>query len=311
MKNIIEIDGLHKRFGEVHAVNDLSFRVKEGELFAFLGVNGAGKSTTINIMCGQLAKDSGRIVIDGNDLDRNVDGIKRGLGVVFQSSVLDAALSVRDNLESRAALYGIYGVAFAQRLSELSALLGFEDLLGRAVGKLSGGQRRRIDIARALLHKPRILVLDEPTTGLDPQTRKTLWSVIAELRKSENMTVFLTTHYMEEAADADYVVILDSGKIAAQGTPLELKNAYTGDFITLYGVEEEAVRSLGVAYEVLRDAYRLSVPSTAAATELILSNASLFVDYEITKGKMDDVFLAVTGKTLDEIGAKDAGGAKK
>ena len=311
MKNIIEIDGLHKRFGEVHAVNNLSFRVKRGELFAFLGVNGAGKSTTINIMCGQLAKDSGRIVIDGNDLDRNVDGIKRELGVVFQNSVLDAALSVRDNLESRAALYGIHGAAFSKRLSELSALLGLEDLLGRAVGKLSGGQRRRIDIARALLHKPAILVLDEPTTGLDPQTRKMLWNVIAALRKSENMTVFLTTHYMEEAADADYVVILDSGRIAAEGTPLELKNAYTGDFITLYGVEEEAVASLGVRYEALREGYRLSVPNTAAATELILSHAPLFVDYEITKGKMDDVFLAVTGKTLDETCAKDAGGATK
>ena len=298
MKNIIEIDGLHKRFGEVHAVDDLSFRVKEGELFAFLGVNGAGKSTTINIMCGQLAKDSGSIVIDGNDLDRDIDRIKRGLGVVFQNSVLDAALSVRDNLESRAALYGIVGNAFSKRLSELSALLDFNDLLNRAVGKLSGGQRRRIDIARALLHKPRILILDEPTTGLDPQTRRTLWDVIAALRKSENMTVFLTTHYMEEAADADYVVILDSGKIAAQGTPLELKNAYTGDFITLYGVGEDEVRNLGVEYEAIKDAYRISVPNTQRATELILSAPSLFRDYEITKGKMDDVFLAVTGKKL-------------
>lgn len=310
MKNIIEIDRLNKRFGEVHAVNDLSFRVKEGELFAFLGVNGAGKSTTINIMCGQLAKDGGSIVIDGNDLDRDIDRIKRGLGVVFQNSVLDAALSVRDNLESRAALYGIVGNAFSKRLSELSALLDFEDLLNRAVGKLSGGQRRRIDIARALLHKPRILILDEPTTGLDPQTRRTLWNVIAALRKSENMTVFLTTHYMEEAADADYVVILDSGKIAAQGTPLELKNAYTGDFITLYGVDEDSVRSLGADYEILRDAYRLSVPNTAAATELILAHSQIFVDYEITKGKMDDVFLAVTGKTLGEPLTKDEGGAR-
>ena len=310
MKNIIEIDRLNKRFGEVHAVNDLSFRVKEGELFAFLGVNGAGKSTTINIMCGQLAKDGGSIVIDGNDLDRDIDRIKRGLGVVFQNSVLDAALSVRDNLESRAALYGIVGNAFSKRLSELSALLDFEDLLNRAVGKLSGGQRRRIDIARALLHKPRILILDEPTTGLDPQTRRTLWNVIAALRKSENMTVFLTTHYMEEAADADYVVILDGGRIAAQGTPLELKNAYTGDFITLYGVDEDAVRLLGADYEILRDAYRLSVPNTAAATELILAHSPIFVDYEITKGKMDDVFLAVTGKTLGEPLTKDEGGAR-
>ena len=175
-------------------------------------------------------------------------------------------------------------------------MLDFEDLLGRTVGKLSGGQRRRIDIARALLHKPKILILDEPTTGLDPQTRRTLWNVIADLRRREHMTVFLTTHYMEEAADAEYVVILDSGKIAAKGTPLELKNAYTGDFITLYGATEEQVRALGVPFESLRDAYRLSVPDTHAATRLILKNPDLFCDYEITKGKMDDVFLAVTGK---------------
>ena len=308
MKNIIEIDRLNKRFGEVHAVNDLSFRVKEGELFAFLGVNGAGKSTTINIMCGQLAKDSGSIVIDGNDLDRDIDRIKRGLGVVFQNSVLDAALSVRDNLESRAALYGIVGNAFSQRLSELSALLGFEDLLNRAVGKLSGGQRRRIDIARALLHKPRILILDEPTTGLDPQTRSLLWRVIADLRAREHMTVFLTTHYMEEAADADYVVILDSGKIVAEGTPHTLKSTYISDHITLYGAEESAVAALGVPYEPMRDGYRLSVKSTADATRLILSNPKLFMDYEITKGKMDDVFLAVTGKTLVEFTANVEGG---
>ena len=298
INNIIEINGLYKSFGEVHAVTDLSFCVKAGELFAFLGVNGAGKSTTINIMCGQLAKDRGSIVIDGKDLDTQTDGIKRELGVVFQSSVLDLPLSVRDNLESRAALYGIVGDAFRARLDALASLLDFGDLLNRPVGKLSGGQRRRIDIARALLHNPKILILDEPTTGLDPQTRKTLWDVISTLRKNENMTVFLTTHYMEEAADADYVVILDAGKIAAKGTPLELKNAYTGDFITVYGKKEEEIRTLGLPYEPLRDAYRLSVPSTAAATELIVKQPSLFVDYEITKGKMDDVFLAVTGKKL-------------
>lgn len=304
MGDIIEIDHLNKRFGEVHAVKDLSFRVKQGELFAFLGVNGAGKSTTINILCGQLPKDSGTVRIDGTALDENPDAIKRCLGVVFQNSVLDKDLAVRENLESRAALYGIRGKAFRDRLAELAELLDFSDLVKRPVGKLSGGQRRRIDIARALLHRPKILILDEPTTGLDPQTRAILWQVIGELRRREGMTVFLTTHYMEEAADADYVVILDHGQIAAEGTPLALKNTYTGDFITLYGVEEHEVRKLDAPYEAIRDAFRVSVPNTAAATELILKFPEIFRDYEITKGKMDDVFLAVTGKKL-------SGGAEK
>ena len=298
MSNIIEISSLSKRFGEVQAVNDLSFRVKEGELFAFLGINGAGKSTTINIMCGQLSKDSGTVQISGIDPDSDPDSVKRNLGVVFQNSVLDKELSVQDNLQSRAALYGIRGKAFRERLAELAGLLEFDDLLKRTVGKLSGGQRRRIDIARALIHSPKILILDEPTTGLDPQTRSTLWQVIGDLRKNEGMTVFLTTHYMEEAADADYVVILDSGMIAAEGTPLELKNTYTGDFITVYGAEESQIKQLGAPYETIRDAYRVSVPNTAAATELILKYPDIFRDYEITKGKMDDVFLAVTGKKL-------------
>ncbi len=301
MDPIMQITNLQKHFGEVHAVNNLSFHVKEGELFAFLGVNGAGKSTTINILCGRLKKDGGSVEICGTNLDKDPDRIKRHLGVVFQSSVLDKELSVRDNLESRAALYGIRRTAFRSRLSELAELLDFGDLLRRPVGKLSGGQRRRIDIARALLHNPKILILDEPTTGLDPQTRNLLWKVIENLRRQQNLTVFLTTHYMEEAADADDVVILDHGKISAEGTPLQLKNTYTGDFVTLYGIDETAVKKLGVPYKHLRDAFRVAVANTAAATELIVRYPEIFQDYEITKGKMDDVFLAVTGKRLTEI----------
>ncbi|WP_298482797.1 ABC transporter ATP-binding protein [uncultured Ruminococcus sp.] len=302
--HIIRIDHLSKSFGQVKAVQDLSFQVREGELFAFLGINGAGKSTTISIMCGQLAKDAGTVQIDGADLDKDTETIKRSLGVVFQNSLLDKALTVQDNLESRAALYGITGKAFQARLETLATLLDFSDLLRRTVGKLSGGQRRRIDIARALLHDPKILILDEPTTGLDPQTRKLLWDTIAQLRQEKHLTVFLTTHYMEEAADADYVVILDSGRIAAEGTPLELKNKYTGDFITLYGASEEQVQALAYPGEQIRDAYRIAVPDTAAATKLIVQHPEIFQDYEITKGKMDDVFLAVTGKKL-------TGGAEK
>lgn len=304
MDNIIEIEHLCKSFGDIKAVQDLSFIVKKGELFAFLGINGAGKSTTISMLCGQLKKDSGKISVCGNDVEHNFDKISRKIGVVFQNSVLDAPLTVRDNLRSRASLYGITGKKFEKRLSELAELLDFSDLLNRPLGKLSGGQKRRIDIARALLHEPEILILDEPTTGLDPQTRRLLWDVVNTLRKEKQMTVFLTTHYMEEAADADYVIILDSGKIAAKGTPHSLKNEYAGDFITLYGIEEASVKQLGMEYEALRDAFRISVPNTAKATELILSHSSLFKDYEIIKGNMDDVFLAVTGKKL-------AGGSEK
>lgn len=298
MNDLIKIEHLTKSFGNIHAVNDLSFCVKEGELFAFLGVNGAGKSTTINIICGQLEKDGGRVEVCGCDMDLDPDGVKRSIGVVFQYSALDRELTVRDNLESRAALYGIHGAEAKTRISELARMLDFENLLTRPLGKLSGGQRRRIDIARALLHKPRLLILDEPTTGLDPQTRELLWQVLDRLRREDGLTVFLTTHYMEEAADAGYVVILDSGRIVAEGTPLELKNKYTGDFVTIYGVTEESVKPLGLPYEMIRDAARIEVPDTAAATDLIIRHPEMFRDYEITKGKMDDVFLSATGKKL-------------
>ncbi len=296
--NSIEIQGLYKSYGEVKAVQNLSFRVKQGELFAFLGLNGAGKSTTISIMCGQLTKDGGRVAINGKSLDESPMEIKRDLGVVFQYSALDKPLSVYDNLKTRAALYGISGEAFEKRIKELDALFDLKEILRRPYGKLSGGQRRRVDVARALLHKPNILILDEPTTGLDPQTRRAVWQVIENLRKELGMTVFLTTHYMEEAAEADYVVILDSGKIAAEGTPLQLKNEYAGDYISLYNVSEEKARALGRKYEAIKDGWRIAVDNTLQATELILQNPDLFVDYEIVKGRMDDVFLAATGKKL-------------
>mgnify|MGYP002515631811 FL=1 len=299
MKNdIIEIKNLDKSFGDIHAVNNLSFKVKRGELFAFLGVNGAGKSTTISIMCGTLNKDNGKVIIDGKDIDTQISSITKEIGVVFQNSVLDKVLTVKDNLISRASLYEIYGQKANKRILELAELLDFKNLLNRTVGKLSGGQRRRIDVARALLHNPKILILDEPTTGLDPQTRKTLWSVIDNCRKKQNMTVFLTTHYMEEASDADYVIILDNGKISAEGTPLDLKNKYSGDFINIYNETEENVKKLGVPYEKIGDFFRLEVKDTEEAKNLIIKYPKLFKDFEITKGKMDDVFLTVTGKKL-------------
>ena len=304
MEKVIDIKHLSKSYGSVRAVNDLSFSVKRGELFAFLGVNGAGKSTTISVICGQLKKDGGEVTVCGKDVEKDFEDISRRIGVVFQSSALDSQLSARDNLRSRAALYGITGKDFEKRYNELCALLDFASFADRPLAKLSGGQKRRIDIARALVHEPEILILDEPTTGLDPQTRKLLWDVIENLRKEKGLTVFLTTHYMEETADADYVVIIDNGCISAEGSPLELKNKYVGDYITLYNCGEESVAAFGLPYTKLKDAFRVSVPDTASVTRLIVSRPDMFADYEVIKGKMDDVFLAVTGKEL-------GGGAQK
>ena len=297
--SIIDIKDLDKSFKNVHAFDHLSFHVKKGEFFAFLGINGAGKSTTISIMTGISKKDGGQVYIDGKDIDKDFLPISREIGVVFQNSVLDPTLSVADNLMSRAALYKIYGKEFKKKLSELAERFQFGDLLKRQVGKLSGGQRRKIDVARALIHDPKILILDEPTTGLDPQTRKNLWEVITYYRKEKGVTVFLTTHYMEEVSDADYVVILDKGKIVAEGTPLDLKNKYTGDFIVLYQYDEKKIKKLGLPYEKIRDAVRIEVKDTSEAKKLILEHPDLFTDFEITKGKMDDVFLAATGKKLE------------
>ena len=294
-KKAIEIEKLSKSFGEVRAVDSLSFSVREGEFFAFLGVNGAGKSTTIGMLCGALAADSGSIKINGEPLSR--EALSR-LGVVFQTSVLDGALSVFENLRSRAALYGICGKEFEKKVDELDKLLDIKPLLSRRFSKLSGGQKRRIDIARALIADPQILILDEPTTGLDPQTRRMLWDAVHTLRRDKGLTVLLTTHYMEEAADADYILIIEGGREAASGTPLTLKNSFAADSINLYGVSEEEVKQLCLPYEPIRDGFRISVQSTAAATELILKHPKLFSDYEILKGRMDDVFLSVTGRRL-------------
>ena len=298
----IEIKNLCKSYGDVKAVNDLSFSVNEGELFAFLGVNGAGKSTTINVISGTLKKDSGTVIIDGHDIDSNPDAAKTSIGIVFQSSLLDKSLSVRDNLTHRASLYGIFGEELEKRLGDLSDLLSLSEILSRPVSKLSGGQRRRIDIARALICNPKILILDEPTTGLDPMTRKTIWEVISKLRVERGMTVLLTTHYMEEAADADFVVVIDGGKRIAEGTPIDLKNSYTSDTVMLYNVNESELERLGEPYTAVGGGYRISVENTARATELITKFPEIFTDYEVIKGKMDDVFLNVTGKSLTEDG---------
>ena len=298
---IIEIENLEKTFKDVKAVDNISFKVKEGELFAFLGVNGAGKSTTINMISGVLKKDSGKINICGYDIDTGAEKIKRNIGIVFQNSVLDSKLSVYENLKYRAALYGIDGAAFKTVLDEAVEMFDLKEILKRPLCKLSGGQKRRVDIARALIHKPKLLILDEPTTGLDPKTRITVWRIVEKLRKEDGLTVFLTTHYMEEASDSDYVVILDSGKISAEGTPHDLKNRYASDFIKFYNHREEAEKyfsALGFTMKKERDFTEIELKNTAEATKFFKEMPQIFEDFEVLKGNMDNVFLKVTGKDL-------------
>ena len=300
MSKTIEIQGLKKYFGEVKAVDDISFDVERGSLFAFLGLNGAGKSTTINVICTLLKKDAGKVVVAGADIDKDPVTIRKKTGVVFQGSILDEKLSVADNLRIRARFYGIYGEKWRSRLRELDYLLSLSELLKRPYGKLSGGQRRRVDVARGLINSPEILILDEPTTGLDPQTRKTVWEVVERLREDNGMTVFLTTHYMEEAASADDVVILDAGKIAARGTPTRLKSEYSRDRLIVYADQsaayDRAFKKLNAVYE--NNAYRIIVKDGEEAKSLISSYGELITDFEFVKGDMDDVFLNVTGKKL-------------
>lgn len=300
MSNIIEIKNLKKSYGDTKAVDDISFSVKEGSLFAFLGVNGAGKSTTINIICSILKKDSGEVTIDGFDLDTQGDLIKPLIGVVFQNSVLDSTLSVLDNLTTRAGFYGLKGKAWKTRLAELSELLDLEPILKKPLKNLSGGQKRRVDIARGLINLPKILVLDEPTTGLDPQTRKTIWELIDSLRKKRKMTVFLTTHYMEEANKADKVVMIDKGHIVATDTPHKLKNKYSSDYLKVYMPRNEEFEAKLEKFEYVGDCYLIEIKDSIEAKELINKYDEYLTDFEVIKGDMDDVFLKITGRKLGE-----------
>lgn len=299
MQEVISIKNLRKNFGDIKAVDDISFEVKEGSLFAFLGLNGAGKSTTINIISTLLKKDSGQVKILGYDIDKDAVSIRQNIGIIFQGSILDSMFSVKDNLTVRASFYGYYGQKWKSRLDELVHLLSLEDILSRPYGKLSGGQRRRVDIARGLINSPKILILDEPTTGLDPMTRKTVWEVIEQIRKQQKMTVFLTTHYMEEANNADDVIILDGGKIVARGTPIQLKNKYSRDYLIVYAPKttklDRAFDGLNFEYD---GAYRITLSGSKQAKELLIKYNDFISDFEVVKGDMDDVFLNVTGKKL-------------
>ncbi len=299
MENILEISNVSKSFEKIKAVDNISFKVKKGEMFAYLGVNGAGKSTTISMICGTLKSDRGKIIVCGKDINKNSNYIKNNIGVVFQNSVLDQTLTVYDNLKYRASLYNITGNKFKERFETLAKMFDLNEIKDQKVKTLSGGQRRRVDIARAIIHNPEFLILDEPTTGLDPNTRKKLWNTIRNLREKNEMTVFLTTHYMEEAADADFIIIIDKGKIITEGTPLELKNKYTKDIISIYHVNEDDVKKLNLPYTKIRDGFKIEIENTSMATDLIIENKNLFKDYEITKGRIDDVFLNATGNKVE------------
>lgn len=223
----IEVNNLVKTYGNHEAVKGISFCVEEGEFFAFLGENGAGKSTTINILTTILQKTTGNVRILGHSIDNEADAVRRNIGIVFQNSVLDERLSVKQNLYTRGSYYGLTKKEISARIEPFREPFDLDEIMNQNYGMLSGGQRRRVDIVRALLHQPKILFLDEPTTGLDPRSRRNLWNYLTKLRQQQNMTIFLTTHYMEEADDADHVVIMDQGRIIEDDTPANLKAKYT------------------------------------------------------------------------------------
>lgn len=306
--DILVIKNLVKKYGEFTAVDNISFSVKKGSLFAFLGLNGAGKSTTINIITSILSKTDGTVNVGGFDIDKNPDEIKYLIGIVFQNSVLDPLLSAKENLRIRAGYYGMKKDEWLEREKYLVDMLNLSSFYKRPLGKLSGGQKRRVDIARAMIHDPKLLILDEPTTGLDPQTRVSVWNLVNSLRSKTGMTVFLTTHYMEEAEKATDVVIMDKGHIIATGSPTDLKNRYSSDYILLYCEKNEEYEKLfteqgySFAYNIDGKFYRIKVKDSEEALAFLNKNQDICKDFEIEKGSMDDVFLNVTGirHILDE-----------
>ena len=299
--NIIEVRDLTKKYSEHLAVDGISFDVKEGELFAFLGENGAGKSTTINILCTILGKTSGDVRVCSHVLGKEDDLIRKEIGIVFQNSVLDDILTVEENLYSRGSYYGYSKKQIRERIMEFYDCFELGEIMKRKYGQLSGGQRRRVDIVRALLNKPKILFLDEPTTGLDPKSRKIVWDYIGYLRREKGMTIFLTTHYMEETRDADNVVILDKGKVIARGTPSELKSAYTSSKFLWYTQrsEENDKEAAVIDPEFVYDADHYNILFEGDIIDRISGKRECFRDFEIIKGSMDDVFLKLTGRAME------------
>lgn len=306
MANIIEVKNLKKYYKDTKAVDNISFNVKEGEFFAFLGINGAGKSTTINMITATIDMDEGQILVDGKNVKDNALVIKNEIGVVFQESGLDQYLTAYDNLYYRGKLYNIDDTILKERINYLANELEFDEFLNRPLNKLSGGQKRKIDLSRALIHDPKIVILDEPTTGLDPKTRKLIWKYLDNLRENKKLTIFLTTHYMEEASKADKVVIIDEGKILTSGTPNELKKKYAKDTLKIYkqGLDVDKfnlfMKKYKNKYKEENECYILNIDDTKEAIDIIFDNKDMFMDFEVYKGSMDDVFLNVTGKDIGE-----------
>lgn len=304
---ILQIEHLSKSYGDLKAVDDISLKVKKGSLFSFLGMNGAGKSTTINIICSILKKDSGKIYVNGYDLDKDVNKIKEEIGIVFQNSVLDNDLTVYQNLKVRASFYGFSKKEEKEKINNIVNLLQLNDILDKPINKLSGGQKRRVDIARSMIHNPKLLILDEPTTGLDPKTRLMVWNLINEIRNKTGMNVFLTTHYMEEAEESTYIVIMNKGKIISEGTPLELKNKYTSDYIKAYLDKNEQLEKLlnkdkiQFSYFEENNFYKIYIKNSELSVELLNKYKDYIKDFEILKGDMDDVFLnAINGYIINK-----------
>lgn len=299
MASIIEVSGLAKSFGPLQAVKGISFRVEEGALFAFLGPNGAGKSTTIDMLTTHLMPDAGEARIAGYRLGKEDDGIRASIGIVYQESLLDPLLTVEENLQVRGSFYKLSRDELKQAVRQAAETASATEFLRRPYGKLSGGQRRRADIARALIHTPKILFLDEPTTGLDPQTRKQVWETVRSLQRECGMTVFLTTHYMEEAAQADHITIMDHGTVLAEGTPMELMERHATDLLKLYPKDGEALQgeleAMGLTYTAAGGAFRVELSSTLDALPIADRCRDLIAGLEIASGTMDDVFLNLTG----------------
>lgn len=294
----IEVDGLVKSYRSVRAVDDVSFSVLDGQLFAFLGANGAGKSTTIGCLTTLLRADAGSMRVAGHDVRTQAEAVRAAIGVVFQRSLLDDGLTVRENLRLRATLSRVPRGRFASRLAELSALIELDEVLDRPYGRLSGGQRRRADIARALLHEPATLFLDEPTAGLDPASRVAVWSAIARLRRDHGLTVFLTTHYMEETEEADQVCIIDAGRVVASGTPTQLRARYSRSILSITTSDPAGLLAdagpAAASVEIDGDVVRIAVAGADDARRILAAHGDRVRDFEFRHGRMDDVFLALT-----------------
>ncbi|MBC1546181.1 ABC transporter ATP-binding protein [Listeria sp. FSL L7-1435] len=296
---MIKLTNVVKTFGKVEAVKGINLEVEKGALFAFLGENGAGKSTTLSMICTESEPTSGEIFIDDEQLTfKNRKAFRQKLGVVFQDNVLDDLLTVRENLYNRASLYGKTKAEITERLELVSSIMGIEDILNRRFEKLSGGQKRRAEIARAIMHDPEILLLDEPTTGLDPKTRVSVWKIIDYLREALGMTVFLTTHYLEEAKDADQLAVIHKGKIIAEGTPASIRSRFSVDKIFFYEPKlaelQVIVEKLDLPYKVTKGSMRVDVIKEDVGILAILNQAEgLYSSFEVIKGNLDDAFISM------------------